>query len=159
MNFNFKEIINSKLFRTILTVAAGLVVLVFVFSAGVFVGIEKARFSYGWGENYYRNFIDSKPPMMGPVNAQNPFWDKSYMNPHGLLGEIISIDDDGLVLQGPNDMEIPVSISDSATIRNHRQNLKLKDLNIGMRIVVIGAPNDQGGIEAKFIRVDDGFLK
>jgi hypothetical protein len=158
MNFNFKEMINSKLFRTILTVAAGAVVLVFVFAAGVFVGIEKAKFSYGWGENYYRNFIDSRPPMMG-LNAQNPFWDKSYMNPHGLLGKIISIDDDGLILQGPNNMEIPVLISDSATIRSHQQNLTSQDLNIGMRIVVIGAPDDRGGIEAKFIRVDDGFLK
>jgi|WetSurMetagenome_2_1015567.scaffolds.fasta_scaffold205395_3 hypothetical protein len=159
MNFNFKEIINSKIFRAILTVAAGAVVLVFVFSAGVFVGIEKTKFSYGWRENYYRNFIDSKPPLMGPLDNQNPFWDKSYINPHGLLGEIISINDSGLVLQGPNSMEIPVSISGPVTIMDHRQNLKFPDLDVGMKIVVIGAPDDRGGIRAKFIRVDDGFLR
>ncbi|MDD5527658.1 MAG: hypothetical protein PHO56_01635 [Patescibacteria group bacterium] len=154
---NIKEIINSKLFRVILTWAACLVILVFVFSAGVFVGLEKAKFSYGWSENYYRNFIDPRGPVTTPFGGRNPFWDKNYVNPHGLFGQIIEVDDDGFILLGANQTEMPVQVNEQTIIKNSRDNLKLSDLKIGEQAVVIGAPGEQGEIEAKLIRIDDGF--
>jgi hypothetical protein len=149
------DIIKTKIFRNVLFGAACLVVLVFVFSAGVFVGIEKAKFSYGWGENYYRNFIDPRGPLNGVLGSQDPFWDKNYISPHGLSGKIIELDDNGFILMGANQMEMPVQVGDDTIIRNQSDNLKLSDLKIGDNAVVIGAPGEQGEIEAKFVRIDD----
>jgi hypothetical protein len=159
MHIDFKAIANYKILRVVAMIAGCAVVLVFVFAAGVFVGVEKARFSYGWGENYYRNFVDDPVDQNSPGASKDIFWDKNYITPHGVAGEIIEIDDSGMILRGPNDMEIPVSFSKSMTIKDNKHNLKIKDLNIGINVVVIGAPNDQGAVSAKFIRIDNGFLK
>ncbi|HTX86967.1 MAG TPA: hypothetical protein VMC41_02800 [Candidatus Nanoarchaeia archaeon] len=155
---NIKEIINSPLIRRVLLGAAGAVVLVLVFSAGVFVGIEKVKFSYGWGENYYRNFVDPRGPAIGPLVARNPFWDKNYISPHGLLGQIIEVDENGFVLLGLNQTEVLVEVDGNTVIKNQRNNLKLSDLKIGEQAVVIGAPSDQGEIQAKLVRIDNGIF-
>ncbi len=141
-----------------LTVAACLVVLVLVFSAGVFVGIEKAKFSYGWGENYYRNFVDPRGPSIGPLDSHNPFWDKTYISPHGLLGQIIELNDHGFVLVGKNQTEVPVEVDNQTIIENQRGSLKLSELKIGDQAVVIGAPDSEGEIEAKLVRIDNGIF-
>jgi cell shape-determining protein MreC len=155
---NLKELINSSLVRRVLLVAAGAVVLVFVFSAGVFVGIEKVKFSYGWGENYYRNFVDPRGLVIGPIVARNPFWDKNYLSPHGLVGQIIEVNENGFVLLGANQNEVPVEVDSETIIKNQRNNLKLSDLKIGDQAVVFGAPDDQGEIEAKLVRIDSGIF-
>jgi hypothetical protein len=152
------DVIKSKIFHNILLGAACLVVLVFVFSAGVFVGIEKAKFSYGWGENYYRNFIDPRGPLNGALGSQSPFWDKIYITPHGLSGKIIELNDDGFVMSGANQTEVPVDVDNQTIIRNQHDNLKLSDLKISDQAVVIGEPDGQGEIMAKFVRIDDGVF-
>jgi hypothetical protein len=154
---NIKDFINSKLFRNILTGAACLVVLVLVFSAGVFVGSEKVKFSDGWGENYYRNFVDPRGPVSALPGIQDPFWDKNYITPHGLLGQIIEIDDNGFVMTGANQVEVPVQISNQTIIKDRHSDLKFSDLKIGEQAVVIGQPGGQGVINAKFIRINNNF--
>jgi hypothetical protein len=158
MIMKIKDIMNSKTFRNILAVAACLVVLVLVFSAGVFVGNEKAKFSYGWGENYYHNFVDPDTPLDAIPGIQDPFWGKNYMTPHGLLGQIIEIDNGGFVMTGSNQAEVPVEVGDKTIFKDRHSNLKFSDLKIGERAVVIGAPGQQGEIDAKFVRIEDNFL-
>jgi hypothetical protein len=154
---SLKDFINSKLFRNILTGAACLVVLVLVFSTGVFVGSEKVKFSDGWGENYYRNFVDPRGPVLALPGIQDPFWDKNYITPHGLLGQIIEIDEDGFVMTGSNQMEVPVQTSKQTIIKDRHSDLKFSDLKIGEQAVVIGEPGGQGVIDAKFIRINNNF--
>jgi len=152
---NIKELINSKLFRNILTGAACLVILVLVFSAGVFVGSEKVKFSDGWGENYYRNFVDPRGPVVSLPGIKDPFWDKNYINPHGLFGKIIEVDDDGFILADANRIEIPVQVDRQTIIKDRRGNLKLSDLKVDDQAVIIGAPGDDGQIDAKFVRINN----
>jgi len=155
---NLKEILSSKYFKQAIWVVASLMVLFFVFSAGVFVGLEKARFSYGWGENYFNNFAGPRQPTDGFFGGRDPFWDKNYINPRGLFGQIIEVDDGGFVMIGANHAEIPVRAGGQTIIKNRRDNLKLSDLKIGDQAIVIGAPGGRGEINAKFIRIDDNFL-
>ena len=46
-------------------------------------------------------------------------------------------------------------ISDATTIRRGRTAATRADLALDKRVIVIGSPNTQGQIEAKFIRVFD----
>jgi hypothetical protein len=148
-----RDILNSKASRDILMVSASIVVLIFVFSAGVFVGIEKAKFSYGWGESYYSNFAGPSQP--SPLAGQNPFWDKNYISPHGVLGKIIEIDADGFVMTGNNQAEMPIQVGKQTIIKNHRDTLKFTDFKIGDQVIVIGQPGGQGEINATFIRINN----
>jgi hypothetical protein len=152
---NLKEFFNSKVFKQAMLAAAVLAVLFFIFSAGVFVGLEKAKFSYGWGENYFRNFAGERGPENGPFGGRDPFWDKNYLNPHGIFGEIIKIDQDSLVISDFHNVEIPVYVQVDTAIRNNQNNLKISDLKIGDKIIIIGSPDDQGGVKAKLIRIQE----
>jgi len=152
---SLKDLLNSKKFRAILMVFGCLVVLVFVFSAGVFVGNEKAKFSYGWGESYYKNFVDPRGPVAALPGIQDPFWNQNYISPHGLSGQIIEINNWGFVIAGTNQTEVPVEVDDNTIIRDRHNNLKFSDLKIGEQAVVIGAPGPQGEIDAKLVRVNN----
>jgi hypothetical protein len=152
---NLKELLNSKVSHKAMMISASIAVLIFVFSAGVFVGIEKAKFSYGWGENYFSNFAGSSSLNGGPFTDHNPFWDKNYINPHGLLGQIIEIDDDGFIMTSANQIEMSVQINQQTIIKNHRDNLKFSDLKIGNQVIVIGEPGEQGEVDARFIRINN----
>lgn len=176
---NFKKtfagLARVKYFKRFLLILAGLAVLLSVFTAGVFVGMEKVRFSYGWRENYYRNFIGGRgqTPLglgvgirgqLGPGGSPPPFVLfgrpplDDYFNAHGVFGEIISADTDTLVIKDKGNIEKNIALSARTIIKRHRADLKATDLKIGDQVVVIGSPNDQGQIEAKLIRVTDDPL-
>jgi hypothetical protein len=152
---NIKNIVSSKIFHNILTGVACLVASVLVFAAGVFVGSEKVKFSDGWGENYYRNFVNPSGLVDALPNIQDPFWDKDYINPHGLFGKIIEVNGDGFVITDSHGVEIPVHINGKTIIKDRHGNLKISDLKIDDQAVVIGEPIDRGEIDAKLVRIDN----
>lgn len=131
---------------------AGFVVVVLIFSAGMFVGGTKARFSYRWAESYHKNFGGPKEGFLG--NWQRlPLSPGDFIGAHGVFGQIIKIDGSTLVIKGRDDVEKIVLIKDNTTIQRLRDTVKITDLKIDDYIVVIGEPNDAGQIEAKFIRL------
>jgi len=54
------EILESIKKNKAVWVLAGIIILIFVFGAGMFAGYRRALFSTRWGENYYRNFYDDR---------------------------------------------------------------------------------------------------
>ena len=62
---DFNKFFRSKTFKMVLLAIAALVVLLFVFKTGVFVGYRKAEYSYRWGENYHRNFAGPREGFFG----------------------------------------------------------------------------------------------
>lgn len=142
----FKEIFKPIHFNKLLIVLATIVVLVFVFSLGIFVGHEKGRFSRAWGENYYGN-------IMGPGRPGMMDFDRPGFNAHSGLGQIIKIDGNNLVIKDQANVEKTISITDKTAIIRDNQNIKITDLKVDDKIVVIGRPNDQGQIEPTLIRV------
>lgn len=141
---NIKEIFKSVHFNKLLIVLAVITVLVFVFSLGVFVGHEKYRFSRAWGENYYHNIIGRR----GMMN-----FNRSGFNARGGFGQIIKIDGNSLIIKGQTNVEKTILTTEQTRIIKNFQTMKLSDLKIDNRIIIIGRPNDQGQIEAKLIRV------
>ena len=157
----------SKIFKVALIVIGALVILLFVFKAGIFVGYKKANFSYRWGENYHRNFAGPRGGFFKDFKRE--LKDKDFINAHGTFGSIIKIEPSinalatsstlngsgriTLVIKGKDDAEKTILVSDKTEIRSRRDTIKTGDLKIDDQIVIIGSPNEQGEIEAKLIRL------
>jgi len=146
---NIKEIFQPTHFNKLLIVLAVMVVLVFVFTLGVFVGHEKARFSGAWGEHYYRNIMGPG----GPGGFGMMDFDRRGFNARSGLGQIIKIDGNALIVKDQANAEKSVLITDQTAIVRDNQNIKATDLKVDDKIVIIGRPNDQGQIEPRLIRV------
>ncbi len=150
---DINKIINflkSKIFITGIAVLFGLALLVGVFSVGVFVGFHKAKFSYAWGENYHRNFGGPRGGFFKQLKGD--FTGRDFIDAHGTFGQVIKIDSTSLVVKGRDNVEKIVLIKNDTEIRGSKDNLQISDLKVDDYVTVIGSPNDQGQIEAKFIR-------
>jgi hypothetical protein len=145
---DWDKFFESKNFNIALISIGALAVLLVVFKLGIDVGFRKANFSCNWGENYYQNFA-------GPLDNQAKMLvsHDDFMNPHGVFGEIIKVDDPSLVVKDQNDLEKVVLTKEDTVIKEFEKNLKVKDLQVGENVVIIGAPNSNGQIEAGLIRI------
>jgi hypothetical protein len=141
------NILESKLFKAIVLSIAMLVILVFVFGLGVFVGTKKADFSFRWADQYHRNFG-------GPQGGFfNDMQGRQFTDANGVFGQIIKIDGQTLTIKGKENMEKSILVNEKTSIVRQTNNIKLSDLKTDDVVVVIGEPNDNGQIEAKLIRV------
>lgn len=144
---NINNILESKLFKTIVLSIVALIMLVFVFGLGVFVGTKKANFSFRWADQYHRNFG-------GPQGGFfNDMASRQFADANGVFGQIIKIDEQNLTIKGKDNVEKIILVNNETTINFQRVTIKLSNLKIDDVVVVIGEPNDNGQIEAKLIRV------
>ena len=139
----------SKKLKVALTTLAAIIALLFIFQAGEALGERKARFSYRWGENYHRIFGGPRGGFFKDFNSRD------FLNSHGVFGVILTIDGAAMVVKSNADIEQSVLISPATTIRRGRTAATRADLVPDTRVIVIGSPNAQGQVEAKFIRVFD----
>jgi len=144
---NTNNILESKLFKAIILSIAVLIILVFVFGLGVFVGTKKADFSFRWADQYHRNFGGPQRGFFGDIMGNQ------FTNSNGVFGQILKIDGQILTIKGRGNAEKSILVSDKTSIIRQRDNIKLFDLKTDDIVVVIGEPNDNGQIEAKLIRV------
>lgn len=148
---SINKIFQSKIFQGIIIGLGILVVLMLIFKAGLMIGAKKADFSHRFSDNYRRNFI-------GPAgNPQNGFFkeldEKNFMNPHGVDGQIIKIDNEELVIKDRDNVEKMVLLNDKTVINRFRDTIKPDELKVDEYVIVLGEPNDQGEIVAKLIRL------
>jgi hypothetical protein len=143
--------IKSKTAVIIIAGLFALAILIGTFSAGVAVGYRKARFSYAWGENYHRNFSGPRKGFLKDFSED--LMGRDFIGAHGTFGSIINIGDSELIVRGRDNVEKIVVVNSDTDIRRFRDSIQLNDIKLDEPIVVIGEPNDQGQIEAKFIRV------
>jgi hypothetical protein len=156
---DIKHLSQSKTFRVAVIVTGVLLVALLSFSAGVNVGLRKAKFSYAFGEQYERNFSAGplgvgRGTMMGaPMMPFADLNDRDFRNGHGLAGEVISVSDGSLVVKDVFGNENTISVDGDLLVKNGRNDIQLSDLTKGTKIIVIGKPGDNGMVEAEFIRV------
>ncbi len=146
---NFQEFFQSKKFKRILIGVGSLIVLLLVFQAGVFVGFRKAKFSYRWGENYHQMFGGSGNGFM------RDFEGRDFIDGHGVAGIVVKIDSNKMVIKGQDGIEKVVVVSGKTSVKKGREDVKITELKTDEQVVVVGAPNENGLIEAKMIRVLD----
>lgn len=147
---NQKFFFESKLFIGLVFGIGALIVLFAVFRAGELVGYRRAGFSYQWGDDYYRTFGQSSR-MMG----LGGFMMDDLPNTNGVIGRIIKVNasSSSLVIEGSNKIERVVSIGSDTAIRRYRDTLAIGDLRVDDFVVIIGALDTNGTIEARLIRV------
>ncbi|MGB9609052.1 MAG: hypothetical protein ACPL3E_01610 [Minisyncoccia bacterium] len=143
--------LHHKFSQKIVLVLIIIVILGFAFLLGVKVGEIKASYSYNWLSNYHRNFAG---PNTGFFRGGPMMFGPKFFESHGNFGEIIDIQDQELVIKDlKNNIEKVVIISPNTLIKKGFNDLIFNNLKIGDQVVIIGSPNNQGQIEAKFIRV------
>lgn len=149
---DFNKLFQLKLFKIGLIILGALIVLLFVFKAGVFVGYKKAEFSYRWSENYHRNFAGPRGGFL--QDFRRGFGNRGdFINAHGIFGSVIKIDGNTVIVKGQDDIERIILVSGTTVIKKGRETIKISDLKVDDSIVIIGSPNEEGQIEAKLIRV------
>jgi len=91
------------------------------------------------------------PGMLGGPNGQ-----LSMANANGAQGTISAINGDNLTVDGNNGVSSTISITSSTIIRQETSggsDLKISDLRTGQTVTVLGDPDSQGQIVAKYIGV------
>jgi hypothetical protein len=143
----FKEFVRSRTFTRIIYIIGGLLIALIVFQAGIFVGYRIAAFSINWNDSHSAG-VRNPPSIFAPFAR-----DTDDMNPHGAIGEIISIKIPEFMVKGPSGDEEIVLLSATTSIRNLRTAATSSDLTVGQQVVVIGAPDEKGQIHASFVRI------
>lgn len=141
-----QHFLHSTTIQRVLIVLGVLVILCGTFSLGLRIGERKAGHFSGW-ERGYRGMM----PMMRR-GTDRPL----FPNGHGVFGNVLSISDNSLVIQGRDGIEQTVLVTSSTTIRVGRETVELKDISkdlTKLQASAFGAPNASGQVEARLIRL------
>lgn len=151
------KIVESKYFKGAAIVCGIVLVALISFAAGVKVGVHKALFSARFGENYERNFMGGEgrdgrnmPPMK---KMMDKVADKGMRNAHGFSGEIISINENTLIVKDRNNQEGTIRMNEATIVNRGKDTVDMDTLTVGERIVVVGKPQEDGVIAAHLIRI------
>ena len=131
----------------VITILVIILVFLLIFQAGFVVGFRKAAFSFNWNKNYMMNGHD-------PRSIMAPFmYDRDGINPHGAVGEIISINLPSILVKRTSGTEEVINIGPKTDIRSMRQIASTSDLTLHKQVIVIGEANSNGQIDATLIRI------
>ena len=146
-----QELFKAKWFQYSLAVLGLLIIVIWSFTVGVGVGERKARHFSNWAQNYDRMFDprhDDRKPQQPPPGPMGNLPDA-----HGAFGKILSVSGSSIVIQGKDNLEQNILVTSSTEIRYGRERGTLQDLKPDTDAAVFGAPNNQGQIEARLIRL------
>lgn len=147
---NIKNFIQSESFRGILIGLGIAIIILVIFQVGVSVGFRKATFGHHLGDNFERNFKNPKEENFGFRGGPGGM---SMPSGYGAVGKIVSIALPLVVVAGPDNLEKTLVINEDTEIREFRNAITKDKLQVGNYVIVLGAPNDLGQIEAKLIRL------
>lgn len=132
-----------------------IIVLLGVFQLGMIVGSRKANFAYQRFGFYNASMPNNNPsdmPRMGMMDLPLP----GNFDPHGAAGVVISNDGEKrMVVKGPDGSERIIIFSTTTDVQDGNQNIPPSEIPDNRRVVIFGNPDEQGQIQAKFIRVFD----
>jgi hypothetical protein len=140
-------------FRVVVGSLIVLVVAIIIFLAGMVVGRLQDRFQVHRSIQTTAMQVSpfGTPGMLGGANGQ-----RSMVNANGAQGTITAINGDSLTVNGNNGVSGTINVTSSTVIRQKTpggQDLKISDLHTGDTITVLGDPDSQGQIVAKYIGV------
>lgn len=144
-----KEFLSLQKFKRLLLVIGGFAVVFLIFGLGVAVGYHKALFSSSMGQNYYRDFYGDarKEPLQG-FGEHTP-------NTHGVTGSVIGVSSTTIALRDGDNNERSVVIASDTVIKKMNDTISVDKIHTGDNVAVIGEPNENGQVRARFVRVFD----
>ncbi len=151
---SIKHVVESKYFVAAAFISGLLLVALISFGVGVKVGAHKAFFSARFGENYERNFLGGDERRDQSMKKMaNKMMDKGMRSGHGVAGEILSVNDQTLIIKDRDNQEVTVRLNEMTTINRGKESVTQGTLLVGDRIVVVGKPGEDGVIAAALIRI------
>lgn len=141
-------LLESKKIRAVLWILGGLIVLFVVFGLGIAVGYDRAGFATGFDRNYYRIFFGGPPT--GPIGMMAPPMPGAI---HGVVGTVIDVGTSTISVTDEKNNEQSVLVSSGTVIRDGDSDSVIGDIAVGDQIAVIGEPDNNGQIDARFIRI------
>jgi hypothetical protein len=142
-----KDFLQSQKFKWVLGTLGAIILLLFTFQLGVFVGIRKANFAFKWAGAYHKNFGGPEKGFM------RDFEGKDFMNTNGTAGEVIKIETNKVTIKSKNETEKVILVGETTQIKKGIKQLTLKEILLNDKIVVIGTPLEDGTISAKLVRI------
>lgn len=144
---NTAEFLKSPKFKSVVYLLAILLAAVVIFEAGVAVGYHRAAFSYHWNAGFMGD--DRDPRAFFAVFQHGP----DEPNPHGTIGQVVSVHLPELLVKGPNTPEQLVIVGPGTQVRRFRSDGTSTDIAAGQQVIVVGDPDDKGQIQASFVRI------
>ncbi len=144
---SFNKFIRSGTIPKIVFTLVGVLILLLTLQVGYFLGYRKATFSNNWNKNYISK-INGGRSMMAPF-----MYDNDEINPHGAVGEIISVNLPAILIKRSKGAEEIINIGPKTTIRYYNQIASTSDLVLHKQIIAIGEANEDGQIDATLIRI------
>ena len=139
-----KALFRSPRYKKIVSVLGALIILLLTFQAGMAVGFHRAEFGHRFDENYM-NAYGRHPEMRHEGFRDEPF------ESHGAVGRVLSVSLPTMVVDDKH-VEKIVRVSSSTMVRHLRDRVDVASIKPNDFIVVIGEPNEQSEVVAKFIR-------
>lgn len=144
---HIKNTLQSKQYKHIVEIVCVIVATLIIFNLGMRIGYMKASYTNAGGENVYRQLTPGiKRHMPG-------FIQDISSGAHGANGKIISITLPTITVADKEGIEKIVRIEDQTILRSIRSDITENDLRVGDMVVVIGEPNEDTEISARFIRI------
>lgn len=114
---------------------------------------ERIRFRHDmqWRNNYDNNFFGG----FRPRNMENMMrnFAPPPMRSHGIIGTIMSVDDSSLIIKDNDGIEQSLEINKSTVVRSEIFPNKPEELKVGMKVAVLGRPDNKGQISAIIIKI------
>jgi hypothetical protein len=134
--------------KTLLWILSGLLVVLITFGLGIAVGYRRAIFSSEFGAQYYHGMYGDPfgRPIMSDITSGPPTM-------HGVAGVVIDVGSSTIFVQDPSGNEASVFIASGTPIREMNEEILPGDIVVGDGVTVIGDPDTNGQVEARFIRV------
>jgi hypothetical protein len=149
MTEEIKYIVHSRAFKVTVYCIVALLVVFFVFEAGMYVGYEKASFYNKIGENYLHEINNKEQDgMMGIQNGD-------FESTHGAVGKIIGLKLPLAVIEDQSNIEKTIEISSTTAIKDADGDENVDNLKIDDYVVAFGSPasSSEPILLAKLIRV------
>ena len=140
-----KEFLRTSRFKKTVYILGALIVLSLAFHAGMAVGFHRAEFGHRFDQSYMNAY--GRHPEMGKGRERDePF------ETHGAIGKVLSVSLPTIVVEDKN-IEKVVRISSSTIVRHFRDHIDITTIKPNDFIIVIGEPNNNSEVVAKFIRM------
>ena len=143
-----KQFLHASPYGKLIAIIGLLLVLLLVFFAGSAVGYHEAIFSQHWNDNYAGRFAGPGSPFMSMTGDRD-----SSPNSHGAFGEVVALRLPTIIIKGPSEAEKAVTVGPNTSIRKFHALASTSDIVLGDTVVIIGEPDEQGGIRASLIRI------
>jgi hypothetical protein len=152
------NLLESKVVRTVIWVLGGLIVIFLAFGLGVRVGEGRVGFAKGLDANYFQDFPGivvrgGQVSVAVPANIRASGMMPVPVVVHGLAGTVLAVAPPIIAVQDGQNNEQSVMVATGTIIREYDGTIMVSGITVGDQVAVIGSPNADGQVVARFIRV------